>query len=60
MIKGKYLQKYPKQRYGYCAFHIVSLCSRSGKSFNQISLIVSVQLTEQTKIAFSYVTGGII
>ena len=29
-------QKHPKQRYGYCAWHIVSLCSRRVWSVNQI------------------------
>ena len=32
--------KYPKQSYGFCAWHIVSLCSTSVWSFNQIALTV--------------------
>ena len=32
--------KYPKRSYGSCAWHIVSLCSRSAWSFNQIALTV--------------------
>ena len=51
--------KYPKQTYGSCAWHIVSLCSRSVWSFNQIALTV-FNLQSGQKIAFSYVTRGTI
>ena len=56
MIK---LQKYPKQSYGSYAWHIVSLCSRSVRSFNQIALTV-FNLQSGQKVAFSYVTRRII
>ena len=45
--------------YGSCAWHIVSLCSRIVRSFNQIALTV-FNLQSGQKIAFSYVTRGII
>ena len=51
-------QKYQKQSYGSYARHILSLCSRSVWSFNQIALTV-FNLSGQN-IAFSYVTRGII
>ena len=59
MIKGKNLQKYLKQSYGSCSWHIVSLCSRSVWSFNQIALTV-FNLQSGQKIALSYVTRGMI
>ena len=50
--------KYPKKSYCSFAGHNDLLCSRSFKfqpnSFN------TVQFTERAKIAFSYVTSGII
>ena len=48
-------RKYPKQSYGFCAWHIVSLSSRSVWSFNQTALTV-FNLQSGQKIAFSYVT----
>ena len=59
MLQGESFEKYTCKSYGSCVWHIVSLCSRSEWSFNQIALTV-FYLQSGQKIAFSYVTRGII